>query len=90
MTLEQAILARSYLPKDGTYSMVDHILANQMNVVGTQVGLSISVDNTPINISEAKVSIKVKDSTIATKVVEEVNSITINREEINIKVGCDG
>lgn len=86
MTIESAILARSYLPKDGTYSMVDHILANQMNVVGTQVGLSISVDNTPIKIVENKANIKVKESIIRVKIDVTTDNVVVENSAINVRI----
>ena len=42
MTMQEYILAKSYLPKNGTYTMMDHLQAMEMTVVGENQRLVIA------------------------------------------------
>jgi hypothetical protein len=80
-TIEEAILQRSYLPKDGTYTMVDHILAMDMHITGTNVDYP--------SISEEVTYLKVQENQVTTDIKEGIISINIEPKEVNILVGVE-
>lgn len=41
MTIEQYILERSYLPKTGTHTLEEHLMAMQMSILGVCTALVI-------------------------------------------------
>ena len=71
MTMQEYILAKSYLPKNGTYTMRDHLQAMEMTVVGENQRLVIANKISTIKVSDkieiikigaAKDPIVIKDS----------------------------
>ena len=64
MTIEELILSRSYLPKDGTYTMYDHLTAIKTGVIGTPVSLVVTPKVEQVVVRESKANIKVKESII--------------------------
>lgn len=71
MTMQEYILAKSYLPKNGTYTMRDHLQAMEMTVVGENQKLVIANKISTIRVSDriekiqtgtAKDLIVIKDS----------------------------
>lgn len=87
MTLEEAILFRSYLPKNGTYTMTDHILAMTMDVTGQyigdvktvedKIGVTVRQVTVPMTVAESKATLKVIDDKIALKMSVQSDSIKI-------------
>lgn len=64
MTIEELILSRSYLPKDGTYTMYDHLTAIKTGVIGTPVSLVVTPKIEQVVVEESKAYIKVKEDII--------------------------
>lgn len=71
MTMQEYILAKSYLPKNGTYTMMDHLQAMEMTVIGENQRLVIANKINTIRVSDkieiikigaAKDPIVIKDS----------------------------
>lgn len=71
MTMQEYILAKSYLPKNGTYTMMDHLQAMEMTVIGENQRLVIANKISTIKVSDkieiikigaAKDPIVIKDS----------------------------
>ena len=71
MTMQEYILAKSYLPKNGTYTMMDHLQAMEMTVIGENQRLVIANKISRIKVSDkieiikigaAKDPIVIKDS----------------------------
>ena len=71
MTMQEYILAKSYLPKNGTYTMMDHLQAMEMTVIGENQKLVIANKISTIRVSDivekiqigtAKDPIVIKDS----------------------------
>ena len=71
MTMQEYILAKSYLPKNGTYTMMDHLQAMEMTVIGDNQRLVIANKISRIKVSDkieiikigaAKDPIVIKDS----------------------------
>lgn len=71
MTMQEYILSKSYLPKNGTYTMMDHLQAMEMTVIGENQRLVIANKISTIKVSDkieiikigaAKDPIVIKDS----------------------------
>ena len=71
MTMQEYILAKSYLPKNGTYTMMDHLQAMEMTVIGENQKLVVANKISTIKVSDriekiqigaAKDPIVIKDS----------------------------
>jgi hypothetical protein len=88
MTFEEAILSRSYLPKDGTYTMEDHILAMQMDIVGSCAEVKLGVEREQVVVKEVKASLKVKEDIIKIKVDQATDNVDIQDSSISIEVKC--
>ena len=59
MTMQEYILAKSYLPKNGTYTMMDHLQAMEMTVVGENQKLIIVNKISTIKVSDRIEKIKI-------------------------------
>ena len=59
MTMQEYILAKSYLPKNGTYTMMDHLHAMEMTVVGENQKLIIVNKISTIKVSDRIEKIKI-------------------------------
>jgi hypothetical protein len=81
MTLEEFILSRSYLPQNGTYTLLEHLQAMDMPITGVCVG-EVITEPEVINVSvkENVVTIEVKSDIIETTITGTKTNVTI--EEI--------
>lgn len=80
MTLEEAILARSYLPQNGTHTLQEHILAMLMEVQGTEVKIDITELEETVVIDSNEDSVLIDDRTervIVTDTPEEIIEVGI-------------
>jgi len=63
MTLEEFILTRSYLPKNGTHTMEEHVMAMTMYVYGIETRLSLREHAEHIVVEDKVDSIVVSEET---------------------------
>lgn len=77
MTIGEYIMAKSYLPKNGTYTMLEHLQAMEMTVVGEHQKLVVENKKEYIRVNDKKDNVKttVKNANIA-----------IGKKDSNIKV----
>jgi hypothetical protein len=88
MTIKEAILSRSYLPKNGTYTLEEHMLAMMMDVVGSCAEVKLGVEREQVAVKEVKASLKVKEDIIRVKVDQSTGDVKIQDSDINIEVKC--
>ena len=62
MTMQEHILAKSYLPKNGTYTMMDHLQAMEMTVIGENQKLVIANKINTIKILDKKENIQIRSA----------------------------
>jgi hypothetical protein len=87
MTLEEIVVARSYLPADGTYTILEHLMAMQINIMGSYVDVpTVAVTTTYTTIEENRVTLVVKEGIIRVNISPVSKSSTITAEGIKIKV----
>lgn len=86
MTIEEYILSRSYLPKNGTYTMVDHIKAMLMGVSGSFVKIVVDTKVDKINVKETTTNIGIKENVVKIIVKETKKSVGINEIKTNVRV----
>ena len=61
MTIESFILSKSYLPKNGTYTMMDHLQAMEMTVTGEVNKIAINDAKDPVKIGDKLDKINVNE-----------------------------
>lgn len=86
MTIQEAILSRSPLPKDGTYTMYDHMFALEMTVVGVSGAITVSTNAVGVQITTSKADIKVKEDIIGTKIAPIIDNITVAANVVDIRI----
>ena len=87
MTLEEAILARSVLPKNGTYTMTDHILAMAMSMAGGEcISLELASVDQDVELAESKAELKVENNIISTEVDVSVTTIIVSQDSEEVEV----
>lgn len=59
MTMQEYILAKSYLPKNGTYTMRDHLQAMEMTVIGENQKLVVINKKENITVTDKKENVRV-------------------------------
>lgn len=81
MTMEAFILAKSYLPKNGTYTMMDHLHAMEMTVIGefNRVAINNKKDPIKIGVKADKIVVASKKETIVIK--ELAKNVQIGRDK---------
>ena len=78
MTLEEFIVSRSYLPKDGTHTILEHLQALDMNITGTYVGEIVKKEEvTGIVVTENVVTIDIKSNIINTDIKQITTDISV-------------
>ena len=80
MTVEQFILERSYLPKNNTYTLEEHLMAMQMSILGVCTALVIEDETENVQVIEAVEKIIITDSTEYVEVEDMIDSIPIIEE----------
>ena len=86
MTIQEAILSRSPLRKDGTYTMYDHMFALEMTVVGINGGITVSTNTVGVQVTTSKADIKVKEDIIGTKIAPIIDNITVAANVVDIRI----
>ena len=86
MTIESVILARSYLPKNGTHTMGEHVMAMLMTMSGTCSKLV--VDDLPelVKVNNSKEKIEIKDMSSKVEVLDKFDIIVVKDEIERIQV----
>ena len=87
MTLSEFILQRSYLPKDGTYTMLEHTMAMLMYVEGLESKLEITNSETIMEVVDGLDVITVADDSDSISIGCDDDNVIINDiiEVIEIK-----
>lgn len=86
MTIQEAILSRSPLPKDGTHTLLEHLFALEMTVVGVSGAITISTNTVGVQITTSKADIKVKEDIIGTKIAPIIDNITVAANVVDIRI----
>ena len=86
MTIQEAILSRSPLPKDGTNTMYDHMFALEMTVVGISGAITVSTNTVGVQVTTSKADIKVKEDIIGTKIAPIIDNITVAANVVDIRI----
>ena len=86
MTIEEFVLAKSYLPKNGTHTMGEHVMAMLMTMSGTCKKLV--VDDVPelLKVSNKKDKIEIKDIANKVEVLDKFDIIVVKDEIERIQV----
>ena len=86
MTIGEFVLARSYLPKNGTHTMVEHVMAMLMTISGTCKKLV--VDDLPelLEVNNKKDRIEIKDMSSKVEVLDKFDIIVVKDEIERIQV----
>ena len=86
MTIQEAILSRSPLPKDGTYTLLEHLFATDVKIAGTPVGLSVATGVEVVKVQVAKANIKVNEAIIAIRIDAVNKAIGVNNDTIDVRI----
>lgn len=86
MTIQEAILSRSPLPKDGTHTLLEHLFALEMTVVGVSGAIAISTNAVGVQVTTSKADIKVKEDIIGTKIAPIIDNITVAANVVDIRI----
>ena len=86
MTIGEFVLARSYLPKNGTHTMDEHVMAMLMTMSGTCSKLV--VDDLPelVKVNNSKEKIEIKDKSSKVEVLDKFDIIVVKDEIERIQV----
>lgn len=86
MTIEEFVLAKSYLPKNGTHTMGEHVMAMLMTMSGTCNKLV--VDDVPelLKVDNKKDKIEIKDIANKVEVLDKFDIIVVKDEIERIQV----
>ena len=86
MKIEEFVLAKSYLPKNGTHTMVEHVMAMLMTISGTCSKLV--VDDLPelLEVNNKKDRIEIKDSSSKVEVLDKFDIIVVKDEIERIQI----
>ncbi len=86
MTIEEFVLAKSYLPKNGTHTMGEHVMAMLMTMSGTCKKLV--VDDVPelLKVDNKKDKIEIKDIANKVEVLDKFDIIVVKDEIERIQV----
>ena len=86
MTIGEFVLARSYLPKNGTHTMAEHVMAMLMTMSGTCSKLV--VDDLPelVKVNNSKEKIEIKDTSSKVEVLDKFDIIVVKDEIERIQV----
>lgn len=79
MTMEAFILAKSYLPKNGTYTMMDHLHAMEMTVTGEVNKIAINDAKDPVKIVARLDKINVNSKIESIVVKDDVKNVQIKK-----------
>ena len=80
MTMEEYILAKSYLPKNGTYTMMEHLQAMEMTVVGEHQKLTVENKKDYVRIADKKENVKVTTKNVNTSVGKQDKNIKVSNK----------
>lgn len=86
MTIQEAILSRSPLPKDGTHTLLEHLFALEMTVVGVSGAITVSTNAVGVQVTTSKADIKVKEDIIGTKIAPIIDNITVAANVVDIRI----
>ena len=86
MTVEEAILSRSPLPQNGTYTMYDHIFALEMAVVGSVGCIRVDTKTEKVSVVSSKANIKVKEDIITVNINARTNEVLVENGLIDIRI----
>ena len=86
MTIQEAILSRSPLPKDGTHTLLEHLFATDVKIAGTPVGLSVATGVEVVKVQGAKANIKVNEAIIAIRIDAINKTIGVNNDTIDVRI----
>ena len=79
MTMEAFILSKSYLPKNGTYTMMDHLQAMEMTVTGEVNKIAINDAKDPVKIGDKLDKINVNSKSEKVVVKELAKNVQIKK-----------
>ena len=86
MTIGEFVLSRSYLPKNGTHTMDEHVMAMLMTMSGTCSKLVVNDMPELININNSKDKIEIKDMSSKVEVLDKFDIIVVKDEIERIQV----
>ena len=86
MTIEEFVLARSYLPKNGTHTMGEHVRAMLMTMSGTCSKLVVNDVPELIKVNNSKDKIEIKDRSSKVEVLDKFDIIVVKDEIERIQV----
>ena len=88
MTIEQYILERSYLPKNGTFTLENHVMAMLMTVHGVCTSLEIADEVEEIEISDTTESVVIESLVEDIVIEDEITEIVIVDTSFEEVVEC--
>ena len=86
MTIGEFVLARSCLPKNGTHTMDEHVMAMLMTMSGTCSKLVVNDMPELVKVSNSKDEIEVKDMSSKVEVLDKFDIIVVKDEIERIQV----
>ena len=86
MTIGEFVLARSYLPKNGTHTMAEHVMAMLMTMSGTCSKLVVNDMPELLKVNNSKDEIEVKDTASKVEILDKFDIIVVKDEIERIQV----
>ena len=86
MTIGEFVLDRSYLPKNGTHTMAEHVMAMLMTMSGTCSKLVVNDLPELVKVNNSKEKIEIKDMSSKVEVLDKFDIIVVKDEIERIQV----
>ena len=86
MTIGEFVLARSYLPKNGTHTMDEHVMAMLMTMSGTCSKLVVNDMPELVKVNNSKDEIEIKDRSSKVEVLDKFDIIVVKDEIERIQI----